>query len=483
MLAYTYQALHTFRKVFSRRSTWLTFCLVVLGFIGATRIDNVSSWCRFWHLQTPGYLAFLHFFRSSAWSLTGLLSCWGAFVLSQQQTVTVDGRAVLLGDHTMTAKDGRRMPGVVTLHQDSETQSKPNYFRGHFWGAIGLLAGTLAEPFCLPLSLRIHQGFTHLRQPDSADQDPKTSATRLVHMALDFTLEHNRSCLLVLDAFFSVASVFTLAASVWSVALHKPLVTILVRAKKSYVAYCPAEQPPKPGRGRPRKYGDKVKLYEVFDHMHLFERTRCQVYGAIEDVSYLAADLLWKPTGELIRFVFALSSRGPIVLMCSDLAMHPVMAIELYCTRVRVETLFAMLKHLIGAFGYHFWSKRLPRHSRKPRKNQRLKQPSTEDVPQVQSCWECYERFVMLAAIALGLLQLIALKFSPEVWGRFNTFLRTRSRPIPSERTVKDVMAQMVLADFLAVAPSATMQEIRDRFLADEKAAQDSRSSTEKEAV
>jgi hypothetical protein len=218
-------------------------------------------------------------------------------------------------------------------------------------------------------------------------------------MALDFALAHNRPCLLVLDAFFSVASVFQLVASVWSMACKKPLVTLLVRAKKSYVTYFPAQRPEVPGPGRPRKYGDKVKLYEVFDHLHLFEHTPCQVYGAIEDVAYLAADLLWKPTGELIRFVFALTSRGPIVLMCSDLAMPPVMAIELYCTRVRVEIMFAMLKHLLGAFCYHFWSKRLPRHSRKPKKNQRLQQPTTEDVPQVQSCWECCERFVMLAAI------------------------------------------------------------------------------------
>ena len=74
------------------------------------------------------------------------------------------------------------------------------------------------------------------------------------------------------------------------------------------------------------------------------------------------------------------------------------------------------------------------------RKNQRLKQPSTEDVPQVQSCWAGYERFAMLAAIALGLLQLIALKFSVEVWGQSHGFLRTRSRSLPSERTVKDVV-------------------------------------------
>jgi hypothetical protein len=483
MLAYIYHTLHTFRKVFTRHATWLTFCVVVLGFLGSTQIDGVSSLCRFWHLDTPGYLALLHFFRSSAWSLTGLLSCWWAFVWSQQQAVIVEERAVLIGDHTLVAKDGRRMPGVVTLHQDSETQSKPNYFRGHFWGAIGLLIGSVAEPFCLPLSLRIHQGFTHLRQPNAAEKNPETSATRLVQMALDFAVDRGQRCTLVLDAYFAVAAVFKLADSVWSVACKAPLVTILVRAKKSYTAYFPAERPEHPGPGRPRKYGDKVKLYEVFDHLHLFERAPCQVYGALEEVSYLALNLLWKPTGGFIRFIFALTSHGPIVLMSGDLVMPAVTAIELYGLRVRVETLFSMLKHLIGAFGYHFWSKRLPRHSRKAKKNQHLKQPAKEDVAQVQSCWACCERFAMLAAIALGLLQLMALKCSPQVWGRFQTFLRTRSRQIPSERTVKNIVGRLVLEDFLSVAPSATMQEIRDRFLADEKELSDRSPPTEKEAA
>ena len=200
-------------------------------------------------------------------------------------------------------------------------------------------------------------------------------------------------------------------------------------------------------------------------------------------MSYCAVNLLLQPTGEFIRFVFALTSRGPIVLMGNDLEMPPVTAIALYCLRVRVETMFAMLQHLLGAFHYHFGSKRLPRHSRKPKKNQHLQPPTTEDVQQVQRCWEGYERFAMLAAIALGLSQLIALKFSPEVWGRCNAFLRTRSRHIPSERTVKDVVGQMVLEDFLTVASCATMQEIRDRFLADEKALSDSSPSTEKEVA
>ena len=111
-------------------------------------------------------------------------------------------------------------------------------------------------------------------------------------MALDFALDQGQQCLLVLDAFFSAAAVFKLADSVWSVAYQTPLVTIRVRAKKNYVAYFPAERPDAPGPGRTRKYGDKVSLYEVFDHLHLFEHTQCQVYGALEGVSYLAVNLL-----------------------------------------------------------------------------------------------------------------------------------------------------------------------------------------------
>ena len=121
--------------------------------------------------------------------------------------------------------------------------------------------------------------------------------------------------------------------------------------------------------GRPAKYGEKVKLLELFDQSDLFLKVRCSVYGKIEDISITSLDLLWKPTGSLILFVLAVTSRGPIVLMCSDLNQNPITAIELYCARVRIETMFDMLKNLMGVFRYRFWTKRLARHSRKPVKN------------------------------------------------------------------------------------------------------------------
>ena len=188
-----------------------------------------------------------------------------------------------------------------------------------------------------------------------------------------------------------------------------------------------------------------------------FGQASCEVYGHVETVSYLVLNLLWKPIKAPLRFVFAITSRGPIVLMCSDLSLDPLMAITLYCARVRIETLFAMLKSVLGAFAYRFWSKRLPRHSRKPKKNTTLQTPPKEHLETVQKTWQACERFVMLGCIAGGLLQLVALKFHGQVWDGFSMFLRTRSRALPSERTVKEVLAQELVRTSRKVAADATM--------------------------
>jgi hypothetical protein len=460
MLAYIYHALSSFRSVFSRHRTWVIFVMIVLGFLGATEMIGISSFCRFWGLDLQGYYRLLHFFRSTAWRLDELTHHWVAFVLSQQVAVIMASRGVVIADHTYVAKDGRRMPGVVTLHQDSETQSKPAYFRGHCWGAIGLLIGSLSAPFCLPLDVRLHQGFEHLH-PDHPASRQWTLAQRPVAMALEIAKRHAQTLVLVLDAYFAVAPVFALANSLWSIEHRVPWLTLIVRAKNNYVAYFQAPTTQTSTRGRPRRYGDKIALMEVFDHRHLFTTVTCQLYGQAENVSIAALDLIWKPTGGLIRFVFAHTRLGPLVLMCSDLQQDPVEALQLYCARVRVETMFDVLKNLLGAFCYRFWSKGLPRHSRTPKSNDTLQGPAIAHVESVKGRWLACEAFVRLGSIAQGLLQLLAVKYPETVWVHFDAFLRTRSRALPSEATVRHVIARMIRDDFLALRPSATLQEIR----------------------
>lgn len=462
MLEYLYDSLGSFRKVFSRRRTWLLFVLVILGFIGSSEMHGVTSFCRFWLLESSGYHKLLGFFRSTAWSLPQLWEHWFAFVRSQNQTLSSQGRAVLIGDHTYVSKEGRRIPGVVTLHQESETQSKPSYFRGQCWGALALVVGGVVNPFALPLMFQMHQGLAHLGQ-DS--EDSLTLAERRVRMAIDFALKTGQPVVLTLDAYFAVKTVFQMAQSVYSIELHEPLVEIIVKAKKNDVGYYPADPAEYKGRGRPSKYGEEIHLREVFDHPHLFQVVTARIYGKIEPVPLLCLDLLWAPTGGLIRFVFAVTSRGPIVLMCSHLQQDPLAAIELYCLRTRIETMFGMIKNLLNVFQCHFWSKKMPKQSRKPKSNKMLQTPKIDDLKTVQACWNAIEGFVNLGAISLGLLQLMALRFPHQIWNRFDGFLRTRSRNIPSERTTKMGVAHLLVQDFLNLAPRAIIREIRTTIL------------------
>ena len=121
---------------------------------------------------------------------------------------------------------------------------------------------------------------------------------------------------------------------------------------------------------------------------------------------------------------------------------------------------FSNLSSLIGVFRYRFWTKRLARHSRKPVKNRNLKKPARTDIETIKRCHRAYERFVMTGAIALGLLQLISLKFEQSIWSYYAGFLRTKSRDLPSERTVKSVMEVLLSRDLISFAPGAVMRKI-----------------------
>jgi hypothetical protein len=72
------------------------------------------------------------------------------------------------------------------------------------------------------------------------------------------------------------------------------------------------------------------------------------VYGKREAVRMMSLTLLWKPLGDWLLFIFAITSRGPIVLMSSDLRLSPSTAIELYCVRTRIEIMFDVMKNCGG---------------------------------------------------------------------------------------------------------------------------------------
>ena len=72
--------------------------------------------------------------------------------------VTAAGMTVWVGDGLKAPKEGRKMPAVKKLHQQSANNSKPEYIFGHSFQAIGLLVtDVLGTVFAVPVSSRIHE--------------------------------------------------------------------------------------------------------------------------------------------------------------------------------------------------------------------------------------------------------------------------------------------------------------------------------------
>ena len=54
-LTYLSHMLPTFRSLFARHLPWVTFCVVILGFLGSYPLEAVTSIGRFWHMDERGY--------------------------------------------------------------------------------------------------------------------------------------------------------------------------------------------------------------------------------------------------------------------------------------------------------------------------------------------------------------------------------------------------------------------------------------------
>ena len=314
MVAYVEKTLEFLRGAFSRKATYAWFVVAFMGVILRADDYGVTSFVRALGLEPAHYTLLVHFFHSSAWCVSGLMQRWWLWVVQQNLGWQVNERLVFTGDHTKVPKDGRKMPGVATLHQDSETASKPSFFRGHHWGCIALVTHAANRFFSTPLWAAIHEGVDAL-QASADKQTPKTILT--VAMAQQIARHIDRAAYLVLDAYFATGTV--LEATRDSSNGIERSIHVITRAKKNIVAYLPALPKRRKTPGRKAIYGEKLKLYDMFEHWaQRFETTTAHVYDHAEPIRYYVMDLLWKPIKGPVRFFWFETSRGRIVLMTTD---------------------------------------------------------------------------------------------------------------------------------------------------------------------
>jgi len=143
----------------SRKRTFHWLMIVLIGFAVKTDFWGVTSLARGVGLEACYYTCLLNFFHSNAIDLEKLKLLWVTIIFKHfSGIVRVNGKCVLVADGIKIGKEGKKMPAVKRLHQDSESNSKAEYIMGHSLQAVAMLVKGLSTYFAVPLTAQIHEG-------------------------------------------------------------------------------------------------------------------------------------------------------------------------------------------------------------------------------------------------------------------------------------------------------------------------------------
>ena len=291
-----WRAVQLLRPACRRTTTFLWLAAVLAAFCLRPDLAGVTSLVRSLGLTDPCYYALLHFFPSPALPLAALTAAWLQTIrrLLGRRLVRINGRPVVLVNGLKRPKEGRKMPGVKSLHQESECNAKAPFIMGHSCQVVALLVQSAGACLGVPVAARS-------------------------------LLDHDH-----------------------------PLVT---RVRSTAIAFFPPPKPKHRRRGRPRRYGHKTWLRRWFRLQTRFPNAPSPLYDDRKvTLRYLSRDLLWRSLGQLVRFVWVVHpTRGRWILLCTDLTMSPLDVIRLYGWRFKIEAGFWQAIHNLGAYAYHFW--------------------------------------------------------------------------------------------------------------------------------
>ena len=425
-----------FRNCFKREKTWRWFVVLVMGFMIRSNHRGVTSIISVLRLEPKLYHKMLHFFRSTGYTSSVLYDKWIKIIVKHANLTRIAGRVILLGDHSKVSKEGLHMPDVQMHHQESQNSGKPEYISGHNYGQVSAVITNGAVSRSIPLMTELQK--SPPKKEGTKKPDGDTLVTQMVNLVHKAAQSIEEPVVVALDAYFSSSAAWSAADKTITESGEK-LIEIVTRAQTNTVGYTVPKPPKVKKRGKPRKYGDKTVLYDLFSDMSKFNQTTMVLYGKKTVVKYLCLDLIWKPVKTLVRFVIVETDSGRCVLMSTSLTLTAEEIIRIYALSFKIETSFDEQKNDMGCFEYHFWTSAQPKF----RKWKKTEVPTDVKLQlRIDNARKASQTFVCLTTIATGILTIIAFSYNCDIWKRYPGWVRTLRSTIPTVSIVKETLAQ-----------------------------------------
>lgn len=246
-------------------------------------------------------------------------------------------------DDSPTSRYGPKVAGAGIHRNPTPTPDGKKFIYGHVWVTLSAIArhknfGTIG----LPLLARMYVKAKDIKDVGLSFKSKTEQAAELSKWAYNCCKNLGKRLWIVTDGGFTRASFLK--------PVIKTGVVVVTRLRKDAVLYAELKQPRKRKRGRPRKYGKKIKLHNVVKSSDGWFKIKVFIYGKeeIKDVKVFTA--LYKPAGSLVQVLVVRESRDCFrAFLCTDLTASAVKILEAVADRYAIEQNFSDIKEIEGA--------------------------------------------------------------------------------------------------------------------------------------
>lgn len=344
MIAY----ISSFRQVFSKPN-WIyfqSFLWALLLVDGRKCVTGIARACFFVDRSLSSFQRFLSDYH---WDLTEVMSCLVKLLVSELgDKMKIYGAHLIAVDTSFVFKSSKRMMGVQKWKDHSGNSDRGGHIVGHNW-AIGALISCFGDRFLSwPICCRLISGkvnpFCFIAAEDGTIRRANIwDIVRAVPYQMVFFLggvpcDGGPPVRVVADAFFSRAPFIN--------PMIDKGIDVISRLRIDAVGW--DDPPPYPGRGRPRRRGQKWKLAELLK-AYIPEEFEVKIYGKACLIRCVVRDVWLRDISSRVRVVVIEGIRHPVILMSTDLSLSAQHIITIYASRFSIEIAIRDLK---GYFGF-----------------------------------------------------------------------------------------------------------------------------------